>query len=382
MSLLVCRPKKQESSKKKIEKRFKHFARTKCSICNTMDLYQVQRTRYRSKKTSGDVLVNTPIVNGELKIELIEGEQVTTPHNMEDTETIIDGVQLNRFRQPTHYFVQKKHPGSQHGSYEWNRFRAIDLQGRVRMHLDKEVRRPNQVRGVPILSTVLECMRKLDEYSDNELEAARNSSAPTTFVQKPYVGSPDWSNNPIDIYPGGVVNLEPGETVSFPTPGRPNREYTPFVHQKILEFCIASKMPRSIFMMMFNASFSASRGDFLIWKKVVNEERKDESASDDIIFSVWLDNEVRNGLDIPNYEETAKYWRTSMRWNGPALGSIKELEEIKSAKERIDADLSTRKKEAAEMGQDIEEIDAVLEQERENNPDPEPEEENTNVPSD
>ena len=184
---LVELPEKETREKEReIEKKFKFFLRSKIDVSETMTGYEMQRVRYRSRRSAGDVLVNTPIINGELRIELIESEQVTTPNHMDDTTQVIDGVQVDRFRKPTHFFIQKSHPGNEDNIFEWKRIRAVDTRGRTRVWLDKETRRPNQVRGVPTLATVLDCLHKMDEFSRSELDAALNCSDPSIFIKSPY----------------------------------------------------------------------------------------------------------------------------------------------------------------------------------------------------
>ena len=358
-----------------IEKRFKLWCKSPVDVEQENNYYAVQRLIYRSQKTSGDVFVNTPIVNGRLYLQIIESERVSNPNGVMNTSNTVDGVQINNLGVATHFHVQVEHPGQIEGTtgarFEWKRIRVRDSRGRKRFFQVMERKRPDQRRGLPVLAVVLESIKQLDRFTRAELFAAVITSNPTLFVESPY-GSSIPNNhentpakNKILQTHGAVYDLAPGEKITSPASGRPNPLYEPFHGAKIKHVAMALNMPIEIFMMHFTASFTAGRGAFLLWKKVVGEERSMFNMNvNDCVASVWLDNEVDQGrIDIPNYSETHLAWKSYFSWNGVAMGSIKELEQLKAARERIELKLSNHEKEAKLLGNDWDEVVTRLEQE-------------------
>ncbi|MFR8333729.1 MAG: phage portal protein [Oscillospiraceae bacterium] len=95
--------------------------------------------------------------------------------------------------------------------------------------------RAGQRRGVPILAPVLESLKQLGRYTDAEITAAVISAMFTVFVksQNPTEGRPfgemipaeelidRGDENSIELGPGAIIDLNPGEEVQFADPEAP-----------------------------------------------------------------------------------------------------------------------------------------------------------------
>jgi len=375
-----------ESKQREIERKFKLWCKSQVDIERENNFYSVQRIAYRSQKASGDVFVNTPIVRGNLYIQLIESERVSNANGTLNTQKLVDGLELSDAGEVTHIQVQTVHPGEVHSTGEefvWRRFRVRDTQGRKRIFQVFERMRVGQRRGLPVLASVLGSYKQLDKFAKSELEAAVITGNPCLFIESPYEsslpGQTDYDGKEkIFMTPGGVVDLAPGESIKSPTPGRPNQQYEPFVRAKMLEISAALKIPLEVLLMNFSASFSASRAAFLMFKKVINEERAmfaDKFCQP--IFSIWLDNEVSQGrILINDYQNTSQIWK-NVSWIGAAIGSIREADQLNAVEKKLQLGLSTKEKEVAELGHDYGEIQTKLAREMKNQPIRENEDDNT-----
>lgn len=367
---LVAKPKipgKKELSKTiqdKFEKWCKH-----CEYEDDVNFYSFQSLVFSSWLVAGDVFINT-VVDGkdELRLQAIEAERVSNSNLAPDTKERIQGVYLPNGK-PSAYSVQSTHPGDVRPEYTWKTFSKYGSEtGRQRFfHLWRKIR-PGQVRGVPILTPVLESFRKVDRYIDATLVDAVVTSLFSAFVKTDGgMGLPGYTDSTqeaaqnetkqdrIFLKPGMVVNLQPGEDVSFGDPGRPNPNFEAFVNAiiKMIAACIG--IPFDVLMMQYNSSYSASRAALQqFWKTVLKYRWEFIEKFCQPIYELWLENEVVSGrLDLDlSVEENY-----NCVWVGPTKGSIDDTKEVIAARERINLGVSDIETEAEEIsGRDWMEI--------------------------
>jgi len=268
------------------KRRFKEWADSPdCDAARQLDFYGLQELAFRSHLESGDAFVLTPRMErpgkpAKLALQLIEADRVCNPNRAADTDTLIDGVEINPATgEVLAYHVARKHPGAY--ATTTNTWQRVDARGAVTgrrnvLALFKPLR-PGQVRGVPWISPILEPLKQIGRWSDAELNAAVVSGVMATFVtmdpdafqgiydedaQGAYVESASkWSG---EMESGKAINLLPGESVESPTPGRPNQAFDPFWTAMVRQIGMALEMPFEVLVMHFQSSHSAARAALLM----------------------------------------------------------------------------------------------------------------------
>jgi lambda family phage portal protein len=354
------------------KRRFKQWAESPdCDVARQLDFYGIQELAFRSHLESGDAFILTPRMAragkpAKLALQLIEADRVCNPNRAADTETCIDGVEIN----PTTgealcYHVARQHPGAYATTGNtWERVtaRGANTGRRNVLALFKPLR-PGQVRGVPWIAPILEPLKQIGRWSDAELNAAVVSGVMATFVtmdpdafqgiydedaQGAYVESASkWSG---EMESGKAINLLPGESVESPTPGRPNPAFDPFWTAMVRQIGMALEMPFEVLVMHFQSSYSAARAALLMAWKVFRSKR-DLLAKTvcQPVFELWLADEVAEGrISCPGFfanDIIRAAWCAAI-WTGDGPGSIDPTKEVTAAKMRVELGISTKQAES------------------------------------
>lgn len=338
-----------------------------CDLARRCNFYGLQDLAQRSWFESGDAFFLTPIVNRNgrqrLALQGIEADRVCNPNRQADTDTMVDGVEIApQTGEAVAVHVADRHPGDLRGSasIKWTRV-AIrgNATGRLNvLHLMKPLRF-GQLRGVPWIAPILEPLKQLGKWTDNELAAAVASSIFSVFVkmdpeafedlfkdtrqaQAALDGAEKWSG---ELTGSKAVNLLPGEDITTASPGRPNPEFDPFFTAMMNQMGMALEIPREVLMMSFQRSYSAARASMLMaWKFF--RARRDLLATlfCQPVYELWLADEVSAGrISAPGFfasPEIRAAWCNAV-WTGDGPGSIDPAKEVAAARERVELEIST-----------------------------------------
>lgn len=346
--------------------RFEVWAESlRCDLSERQDFYGLQDLALRSAFESGDAWVLTPIVaasrGSRLALQVIEADRVCNPIGRQNSDTLQDGVELDAATlRSVAIHVAKRHPGDLRlGSNTWERIevRGAKTDRRNVLQVWKQLR-PAQVRGVPWLAPILEPLKQLTRWTDNELAAAVTSSLFTLFVKMdPDAFSdlfePDaqqglvertqkWSG---DMENSKAVNLLPGEEVQTAAMNRPNPEFDPFWTAMVRQIGMAIQVPYEVLVMHFQSSYSAARGALLMaWR--FYRERRDLLAKQmcQPVYELWLANEVSEGrIAAPGFfaNDFIKAAWCKATWTGDGPGSIDPQKEADAAEKRVTLGIST-----------------------------------------
>lgn len=243
---------------------------------------EMQDLAFRSQLESGDCVVvrrNPRPRFGEvysLKLQMIESDRLSNPDRTANTATLFEGVELDLNGRPVAYHIANRHPDdaltiSGKSAMTWERVPARGVGSGLPqvLHLFKQTR-AEQARGVPYLAPVIEAIKQLGRYTSAEVDAAVVQAFFTTFVKPAvmegdndaaYVGSSDVDDptSEIKMGPAAIVDLAPGDDVSFADPTRPNTAFQAFVEAFSAQIGVALELPYEILIKRFTASYSASR---------------------------------------------------------------------------------------------------------------------------
>ena len=360
-----------ETWKQTVVREFEYYAASvNCDRFRLNNFYELQQLAFLSMLVSGDIFVLLPYKERkgflyDLRIQLVEGDRVKTPPDKAYSDKISQGVETSD-GEIVAYHIANKFPNDYADEIKYARVPAFgkDTGRRNVLHL-MESERPDQTRGVPILAPVIESLRQLGTYTTAELTAAVVSGLFTVFVETelPEVGlgesmsladqiDPD-NEHSYELGPGAMVQLGLGEKISTATPGRPNVVFDGFVSAVSRHVGSALEIPYELLIKHFSASYSASRAAILeAWRMFRTRRKWFASRFCQPIYEEWMTEAVAIGrIYAPGFFDDpivkAAYCRAE--WHGPSQGQIDPLREVRAATVRIDAGLSTREREAAEM---------------------------------
>jgi lambda family phage portal protein len=346
------------------------FGSKDCDLGRRQNGYEIQDLVLRSVLSSGDTLVVLPLVRRigaaypQIALQVIEADRLSNPNRQSDTETLTDGVECSEDTgEAIAFHVCNRHPGDfTLGSAKplrWDRILARGAQtGRLgALHLFK-VLRPGLRRGVPILAPVMEPLRQVSRFAKAELDAAVNSALFALFAEmdakafdetftddskKSIVDKASkWSG---EIESGQIMNLLPGETVSSPTPGRPNPEFDPFFMACMRQIGMATGIPVEVLTMHYQSSYSAARGALLMaWRMFMGWRDFLSTNLCQPVYEVWLSDEVANDRIIaPGFfaDPVVRAAWCCAQWVGDGPGSLDPTKEIAAATDRVALGVST-----------------------------------------
>lgn len=344
---------------------------TDCDLARKLNFYGIQDLGFRSVLESGDIFVLTPRVartgaQEQLVLQLIEADRACNPNRAADTPTLVDGIEFDPDTGETiavHF--ARQHPGeTQATPNTWERrlVRGPNTGRRNVLHIFKLIR-PGQVRGVPLIAPILEPLKQLASWTDNELNAAVTSSLFSVFVkmdpeafdtlfeedaQEAIVENAGrWSGK---MESGQAINLLPGESIETSSPGRPNPEFDPFWSAIVRQIGMALDLPFEVLTMHFQSSYSAARAALLMaWKTF--KARRDMLATYlcQPTYELWLADEVAAGrISAPGFFASPVIraaWCKAI-WTGDGPGSIDPVKEVDAAQKRVDMGISTKDSES------------------------------------
>lgn len=341
-------------------------ASTDCDVARASNFYGQQDLGYRTELSSGDAFFLTPLVRREGRVQLalqgIEADRICNPDRKPDSDTLIDGVEIDRATgEAIAVHVADRHPGEINtAGTKWTRvpIRGGSTGRRNVLHMIEHLRF-GQYRGVPWIAPILEPLKQLNKWTDNELAAAVASSVFAVFVKmeteafhdlfqnnesvkSTLDGAEQWSG---EMSGGKAVHLLPGEDVTTATPGRPNPEFDPFWTAMVRQMGMALGLPYEVLVMHFQSSYTAARGAFLMAAKFF-KCRRDRVVTQfcQPVYELWLANEISNDrIQAPGFfssPEIRAAWCNAV-WTGDGAGALDPVKEVAAARARVDMGIST-----------------------------------------
>ena len=340
-------------------------ASTDCDIARACNFFGLQDLGYRTELSSGDALFLTPLVRREGRVQLalqgIEADRICNPDRKPDSDTLVDGIEIDKATgEAIAVHVADRHPGEINtAGTKWTRVAIRGGTGRRNVLHMMEHLRFGQYRGVPWIAPILEPLKQLNKWTDNELAAAVASSVFAVFVKMETEAFHDLFQNNESVKStldsaeqwsgemggGKAVHLLPGEDVSTASPGRPNPEFDPFWTAMVRQMGMALGLPYEVLVMHFQSSYTAARGAFLMAAKFF-KCRRDRVVTQfcQPVYELWLANEISNNrIQAPGFfssPEIRAAWCNAV-WTGDGAGALDPVKEVAAARARVDMGIST-----------------------------------------
>jgi len=336
-----------------------------CDAARTLTFAGQQALALRSVLESGDVIALTPNIKRssspyELTIQLIEADRLSNPSHRMDTKRLAGGVEMDKNGAPIFYHISSQHPGAfNRTGMKWYKWRAYgEKTGRRNVLHLFEKKRPGQVRGVPYLAPVIEQLKQIARYTENELSAAVIAAAFAVFVKMDPEAFDEMFNSDAkealiknakqwngSIESGKAVNLLPGESIETANPGRPNSEFDPFMTAILKQIGMALEIPFEVLTMHFQSSYSASRAALLQAWRIFNGRRTwlaQEFCQP--VYELFLTEAIALGrIHAPGFFAdplTRAAW-CKAQWIGDGPGSLDPVKEVTAAAKRLDIGITT-----------------------------------------
>lgn len=359
-----------------------------CDICRRNNFYDLQHIAYVSYLIDGDCFCvfrrkkETPRNPYTLRLQMIEAARVSTPtaggvYNVSRVEgrtpegnRIINGIEVDGDGCVLAYHIANRVPNDlvdRETVTEWARVLAYGTRtGQPNVLHVAHDERPGQYRGVPYLSSVIETLKQVNRFTNAELASAIVKSFFSLFFVQPSISNydinqmlgrnEDETELNLDEYKlgSGTLNALPrGVDVKAVDSGQSASTFASFTEALIAQIGAALSIPKEVLLCSFNSSYSASRAALLQFSDEA-KRRREWFIRDFLkpIYEIWLTEAVATGrIRAEGYFDDAKRraaW-SEASWYGPAFTSLDPVKEMQAANMRIEAGISTKEKEAAEL---------------------------------
>lgn len=378
---------------RKVKREFNLWASNQnaCDFLRRNNFFELQQLAARAMFSDGDCFVlfkrRPPerLMPYSLRIQLLDAQRVSNPISGLGSQVemvlgnnrVVRGIEVDKNGSLVAIHVANKilnEPNLLQPDIHWQRVLWHgSLTGAPNvLHLCKDTA-PDQFRGVPVISPVIESLKQINRYADAELSASIIRSFFAIFFTQ---NQTNWSMNQItgDKQPTAddvvnefklgdpsVTSLPMGVDVKSISASNAQSTFGEFISTFIKNACAAVGLPAEVVMKTFNASYSASRAALLQAEDEFRTRRK--AFINDFctpIYEAFLTEAIALGrIDAPGFFDDPIYHQAylSAEWLCEQNHSLDAVKEVNAAILRINNGLSTREIEVANMsGRDYDDI--------------------------
>ena len=356
-----------EQYNQRVEARFNLWQRSKrASYSGEESLNSIAKEAFKNCKVGGDVLVVLRLVEGQVKVELIDGAHLTSPMqpNLNTGRKIIGGVETDSKGTHIAYHIRTLNQVERIEAYsETTGLRVAFLVYGSKLRI-------NSYRGLPVISTSLESLKKIERYKEATVGSAEERQKISYFIEH-QTGSD--GENPLNsvaqIAAGGMgngavpkdsagnalanqiavttnkqaFNLTQGATIKALESDN-ELSFGEFYSTNANIICAAIGIPPNVAFSLYNDSFSASRAATKDWEHTIDVERDlFQTQFYDYIFAYWLHVEIlSNRVQAPgylsafnseNYVLVEAY--LNCRFTGPMFPHIDPVKEVNAERLKL-----------------------------------------------
>ena len=227
---------------------------------------------------------------------------------------------------------------------------------------------PEQRRGLPVFTSILNDNKKLEKFKDAEIMAAILSSKFSVAITKKS-GRSDIERraknkdkpekNTLKLEHANFIQLAPDQEIKIIESGHPHREYSKFMEYNNMLHSSNMGVPIEILDMKFTENYSSSRAGLLEFHNQALIKRKLISIHfHKIIFRRWLENSVKLG-HIKNKslkENVDKINMLYVECYGTSLPVIDPEKEVKASANSNNYGFSSKRMEMEKYGNDYDDV--------------------------
>ena len=345
------------------------------------DFYGLQRRAAREVFVAGEVflrfLARRPDdgLSVPLQVQILPSEMLPMDKNevLEAGAEIRQGIEFDANGQRVAYHFYRKHPGDATVS---NTVAGLTVRVPARdvVHVIDPVE-AGQLRGASRFSAAIVKMFLLDQYDDAELDRKKVAALYALFVTSG-LGDDDQPigaamgeasgvehEQELELSPGTILRLEPGENVTPSDPADSGRTYEPFQYRTLLQISAALGVPYGYL------SGDVAKGNFSNSRLSLMEFRRRISAFQYSVLvflmcrPVWerfVDSAVMAGaISMPGYGRRRRDY-VRCEWLPSRWDWVDPLKDTRAEIEQIEAGLKSRSQAISERGYDAEQLDEEI----------------------
>lgn len=352
-----------------VESRWKIFSSSKMAdYSGTNSLTKIANEAFINTRVGGDVLVILRIVNGSVKVQLIDGSHVQSPYGLSYTNEnyrIIDGIKIDKTGSHISYFVRG-------GDFDFQEIPAF-VNGQKMAFMVYGLRyRMDNIRGIPAISSVLETISKLERYKEATVGSAEEvakiayqivhqaySDGTNPMLQNLVKGFDlDAKGAGLPVDEAGVqlanklavttnkqaFNNPVGAEIKTMSTGNKELYFKDFYSMNINMVASTMGIPPDVALSKYDSNYSASRAAIKDWEHTLNVDRG--SFSEQFyqpIFNLFLHLEIlKNKISAPGYltavakgnEMVVEAYRVA-RWIGANVPHIDPMKEVQAERLKL-----------------------------------------------
>lgn len=321
---------------------------TKCDADERLDLYGLQSLAMRTIVESGECILlrehrdnkhGSPL---PFQIRLVEPDHLPEKY-IDETKSIYQGVEFDRFGRRVAYHLFDKHPGDSYDSGA-TRYKAEDVAHGFRMD------RPGQVRGVPWPAAIMVLLKDFDEWDDAHLVRQKIAACFSVFVREttpvdPLGSQKESTVRTSQLVPGLITPLGPGEDVSFAMPPGVDG-YAEYTRIKMHQIAAGMGIPYYVLTGdLTQVNYSSARIGGIEFSRAIR------SVRDHVLFTQVLQKIGAWFLDaafLLGYDTTG----AKVSWTAPVRELLDPKTEYEASSTAIRSGLSTPQQEIRRHGGD------------------------------
>lgn len=311
-----------------------------------------------------------------LQLQVLESEMVPVEMNEvgPNGNDIVNGIEFDAANRRVAYWMWTVFPGDP-------RFRRVP-EMRIRVPADEVLHvfkpaRPGAVRGQPWITPSIIKLWLLDGYDDAELDRKKTAAMYAGFITSPMLDAfkqefdpdlkgagpnaqPESGVNDIDLQPGTMQGLLPGEDIKFSEPADVGGSYEAFQYRNLLAASTGMGTPYSaVTGDTSKNNYSSMRGG-----AVESRRRLEQLQHGCIVFQLcrpvwkrWTTLAVVSGaVEIPGFSLAPGRYQ-AVKWIAPRFEWVDPLKDLQSEDLAVSAGFKARSTVIESMGEDPEEVD-------------------------
>ncbi len=342
------------------------------------DFYGLQRRAAREVFITGEVFLRfrprrpddglrVPLQLQMLPSEMLPGE-MNRPAAIEG-HWIRQGIEFDRIGRRVAYHFHRRHPSD--ATEPGLKGETVRVPATEVVHVMDPVE-AGQLRGVSRFAPAMVKLLLLDQYDDAELDRKKIAALYAMFVTNPL--GPDEEplmpdeGDELEVSPGSIVNLLPGQDVTIADPADSGATYEPFQFRTLLQVAAALGIPYSYLTGdVARGNFSNSRLSLMEFRRRVSSWQHSVMVYQMClpIWERWMDMAVFAGaLKLPGYERRRAEYQ-ACAWLPTRWDWVDPLKDTNAELAQIAAGLKSRTQAVSERGYDAETLDQEIAAERE-----------------
>ena len=342
-----------------VEERFKQWT-LKCDATDRLTFTDVQKLILSSRMVDGEILIYKTIVNGELKLQLIEVDNL-------DMSKGDNGIELDNMGRPQNYHFRVT---NQYGEQSIKQF-SVPAKDIINYF---NIERPSQYRGVSEYKQSILDIKNFSAYQSATVQSAR-ANAEIAYTVETERDAEQWGVTSKDQEELQEINglmvyyLRPGEKVAKHNNNAGGAGYGEFITNTVRMIATARKISYELaFRDYSQVNFASSRASLIQDnKRFDNEQEHLVSHVLNDVFSTWFEIEVLSGRIKINPTKWLNNKEQFMkpRWSFPKREWVDPLKTVNAIEKELNLNLTTMTEECAALGKDFEEILATKQIENE-----------------